>query len=112
MKQFVLVLLTAVTLATSSCASAGITPADAKALVQKGAPLVDVRTPEEFAAGHLDGAINIPIDDLDARKGELKKDADIVLYCRSGGRSERGRALLAAAGYTKVHNLGAMSNWK
>jgi rhodanese-related sulfurtransferase len=69
-------------------------------------------TPEEFAAGHLDGAINIPIDDLDARKGELKKDADIVLYCRSGGRSERGRALLAAAGYTKVHNLGAMSNWK
>lgn len=112
MKHFILILLTAVTLATSACAAPGITPSDAKALVAKGAPLVDVRTPEEFAAGHIEGAINIPIDELDARKGELKKDADIVLYCRSGARSERGRALLAAAGYAKVYNLGAMSNWK
>lgn len=112
MKHFILVLVTAVTLATSACAAPGITPGDAKALVAKGAPLVDVRTPEEFAAGHIEGAINIPIDELDARKGELKKDANIVLYCRSGARSERGRTLLMGSGYTKVYNLGSMSNWK
>jgi rhodanese-related sulfurtransferase len=112
MKHVLLVLLTAVTLATVACAAPGITPSDAKALVAKGAPLVDVRTPEEFAAGHIEGAINIPIDQLDARKGELKKDADIVLYCRSGARSERGRSLLLGAGFAKVFNLGSMSNWK
>ena len=112
MKRFVLVVLSALALATSACAAPSITPGDAKALVAKGAPLVDVRTPEEFAAGHIEGAINIPIDELDARKGELKKDADIVLYCRSGARSERGRTLLMGAGYTKVYNLGPMSNWK
>ncbi|MBE2251616.1 MAG: rhodanese-like domain-containing protein [Myxococcus sp.] len=112
MKRFLLVILAALALGTSACASPGITPADAKALVQKGAALVDVRSPEEFASGHIEGAVNIPIDQLDARKGELKKDADIVLYCRSGARSERGRVLLSGAGYTKVYNLGAMSNWK
>lgn len=111
MKQFVVLVVVALSLSLTACAS-GITAADAKALVQKGAVLVDVRTPEEFAGGHIEGALNIPIDDLDARKGELKKDADIVVYCRSGGRSARGKALLAGAGYSKVHDLGAMSNWK
>jgi len=115
MKQFVLLLaiaLAALAVSTFARAEPGVTPSDARALVQKGAPLVDVRTPEEFAAGHIEGAINIPIDQLDARKGELKKDSDIVLYCRSGARSERGRSLLLGAGYPKVYSLGAMSNWK
>jgi rhodanese-related sulfurtransferase len=112
MKPFFLAFLTAVALSASACAAPGITPAEAKTLVKKGAPLVDVRTPDEFAAGHIEGAINIPIDELDARKGELPKDKDIVLYCRSGARSERGRTLLVGAGFTKVFNLGAMSNWK
>lgn len=112
MKHFVLVFLVAVSLSASAYAAPGISPAEAKTLVAKGAPLVDVRTPEEFAAGHIEGAINIPIDELDARKGELKKDKDIVLYCRSGARSERGRTLLLAAGFARVFNLGAMSNWK
>jgi rhodanese-related sulfurtransferase len=111
--RFVLVAVSVSFLSLTACASAPfVAPEEAKALVKQGAPLVDVRTPEEFAAGHLDGAINIPIDDLDARKGELKKDADVVLYCRSGARSERGKKLLLAAGFTKVHNLGGMSNWK
>lgn len=87
-------------------------PEEAKALVKKGAMLVDVRTPEEFAGKHLDGAINIPVDDLEARMGELKKDADIVLYCRSGARSGRALGMLKAAGFTKVYNLGGIGNWK
>lgn len=113
MKRFLFATLLAAGLATSACASGPEIPAtDAKALVQKGAVLVDVRTPEEFSAGHIDGALNIPVSDLEARKGELPKDKDIVLYCRSGARSGRGRELLLAAGFKKVHNLGAMTNWK
>ncbi len=95
----------------TNCA-ASISGAEAKVFVQKGARLVDVRTPEEFAAGHIEGALNIPIADLDARKAELSKDDEIVLYCRSGARSARGEKLLKEAGYMKVHNMGAMSNWK
>jgi rhodanese-related sulfurtransferase len=116
MRRYAPVLLTVVALGLTFAlkASAGpfIPPDEAKALVQKGAVLVDVRTPEEFASGHLEGAINIPVDELSMRKGELKKDAELVLYCRSGARSARGQALLKEAGYPKVHNLGGMSNWK
>lgn len=112
MKRFLLLSFLAVSLAITACASEAFTPgAEAKALVKAGAVLVDVRTPEEFAAKHLDGAINIPVDDLEARKAELPKDKDVVLYCRSGARSARAKTLLASAGYTKVHNLGPMSNW-
>ncbi|MDX2011050.1 MAG: rhodanese-like domain-containing protein [Myxococcaceae bacterium] len=107
-------LAAAIGLTVAFQASAGpfIPPEEARALVKKGAVLVDVRTPEEFASGHIEGAINIPVDQLDARKGELKKDAELVLYCRSGARSARGQALLKEAGYPKVHNLGGISNWK
>lgn len=108
MRVFTLVSLLAFFPACASDTSA----AQARALVQGGGTLVDVRTPEEFAAGHLDGAINIPIDDLETRKSELSKDKDLVLYCRSGGRSAKAKALLEKAGYARVFNLGAMSNWK
>ncbi|MBL8935554.1 MAG: rhodanese-like domain-containing protein [Archangium sp.] len=112
MKRFALLAFLSLSLAVTACAGEAFTPsAEAKALVKAGAVLVDVRTPEEFAAKHLDGAVNIPIDDLEARKAELPKDKDIVLYCRSGARSARGKSLLASAGYTRVHNLGPMSNW-
>lgn len=112
MKRFVLLSFLSLNLALTACAGDRLLPsADAKALVKSGALLVDVRTPEEFASKHLDGAINIPIDDLEARLAELPKDKDLVLYCRSGGRSARGKTLLTSNGYKKVHNLGAMSNW-
>jgi phage shock protein E len=113
MMRFLVVVLVASSLVVTACASGQFIPAqEARALVKQGATLVDVRTPEEFAGGHIEGAINIPIDDLEARASELKKDGDLVLYCRSGARSERGKKLLLAAGFTKVHNLGGMSNWK
>jgi rhodanese-related sulfurtransferase len=85
---------------------------DARALVEKGATLVDVRTPGEFAAGHIDGAMNIPVDVLGGRSRELPdKDAPIVVYCRSGARSGRAAKILSSNGYTNVHDLGAMSRW-
>jgi len=81
-------------------------------LVESGARLVDVRTPEEFAGGHLPGAVNIPVQQLSQRMSELDpKDKPIVVYCRSGHRSGQAAALLKGAGHAEVHDLGAMSRW-
>lgn len=85
---------------------------DAHRLVASGARLVDVRTPGEFAGGHLPGAINVPLDQLGARAGELKQgETPIVVYCASGVRSGQAKRILASAGITDVHDLGAMSRW-
>lgn len=85
---------------------------EARRLVEAGAQLVDVRTPAEFADGHLDGAVNIPVQELERRMAELgPKDRPVVVYCRSGNRSGRAANMLKTAGYPKVHDLGAMSRW-
>jgi rhodanese-related sulfurtransferase len=84
----------------------------ARELVAAGASLLDVRTPAEFADAHLPGALNIPVQDLQRRMRELEaKERPIVVYCRSGNRSAQASQLLKGAGYTAVHDLGAMSNW-
>jgi rhodanese-related sulfurtransferase len=84
----------------------------ARQLVQQGARLVDVRSPAEFAAGHIPGAVNIPVQELEQRLRELEpKQEPIVLYCRSGNRSSRAAGVLKSAGFSEVHDLGAMSRW-
>lgn len=89
-----------------------VSGAQARQLVQAGARLVDVRTPAEFAAGHIDGAVNIPLQDLQRRMSELApRERPIVLYCRSGNRSGRASHLLKGAGYAAVHDLGSISRW-
>lgn len=89
-----------------------VTSAEARRLVQAGARLVDVRTPGEFAAGHIEGAVNIPVQELDARMSELQpKDAAVVVYCRSGKRSGNAARMLKSAGFAVVHDLGPMSRW-
>lgn len=81
-------------------------------LVAEGAKLVDVRSPEEYNERHIEGAVNIPVDDLPARATELgSKDQPVVLYCRTGRRAERAAKSLREAGYTKVENLGGIDNW-
>jgi len=85
---------------------------EARKLVAGGAWLLDVRTSREFAAGHLPGAVNIPLGDLERRMQSLgPKDRPIVAYCQSGQRSGFAKRLLTANGFTVVHNLGAMSSW-
>lgn len=85
---------------------------EARRLVDAGAHLVDVRTPQEFATGHIPGAINIPVQDLERRMAELEgKDRPIVVYCRSGNRSSSAARLLESAGYAEVRDLGAMTRW-
>jgi rhodanese-related sulfurtransferase len=89
-----------------------VSGAEARQLVQAGARLVDVRTPDEFAAGHVPGALNIPVQQLNTRVGELEpKDAAVVVYCRSGHRSGNAARMLKSAGFTAVHDLGPMSRW-
>lgn len=94
-------------------ASAGgdISGKSAKAKVEKGAVLVDVRTEQEFQSGHIEGAINIPVQVLEQRLSELPKDKEIVVYCRSGQRSARAQKMLKASGFTQVFDMGGMGNW-
>lgn len=68
----------------------------------RGAAIVDVRTPAEFGAGAIAGAVNVPLDLLPARLGELDRARTVIVYCATGQRSARAAALLAAAGITVV----------
>lgn len=79
-------------------------------LVAHGAQLVDVRTADEFAAGHIDGAVNIPLADLATRMGEIDSTRPVVVYCASGSRADAAATQLCAAGY-RVYDLGPRSNW-
>ena len=93
--------------------SAAVSQADAQALLVEGGRLVDVRSPSEFATGHLEGAINLPVEELAARADELgPPDAGLVLYCRSGARSALAKRRLEARGFNNVHDFGAMARWR
>jgi len=78
------------------------------------APFVlDVRTPEEYVAGHVPGAVNIPYDQVGARLAEVPKDKQVVLYCRSGRRAVMASEVLAANGYTRLQHLeGDILGWQ
>lgn len=92
-------------------ASSRIDGARARALVSEGATLLDVRTGAEFRSGHVDGAINIPVGEIDRVKDVVDPTASVVVYCRSGARSARAAARMAGLGYADVHDLGSIANW-
>ncbi len=88
------------------------TSALAHELVKNGGALVDVRSRAEFADGHLPGAINIPIDEIEPRAPEIGPTSrPVVTYCRSGARSARAKAALERLGFKRVVNLGPKSAW-
>ena len=71
--------------------------------------IVDVRTPAEFAGGAYPGALNIPLDELPNRLGELgEKSRDITVYCASGARSAYAQRMLEQMGYANVKNGGGL----
>jgi adenylyltransferase/sulfurtransferase len=77
-----------------------------------GAVAVDVREPFEWQAGHIDGALHIPLGELANRLDELPRDADIVLYCASGSRSARALDMLRDAGFAHAKHLrGGYISW-
>jgi phage shock protein E len=74
----------------------------------RGATVVDVRSPREYAGGAYPGAINIPLPSLSARLREIPTDRPVVLYCASGMRSASAARLLARAGFPDVVNAGGL----
>ena len=92
-----------------------VTPAQATQLInQRGAVVVDVRSADEFATGHLTGALNLPGAALDTVPAALQdKAVPVIAVCQSGARSARGCAALQRAGYTEVYNLdGGIEAWQ
>jgi len=100
-----------------SVAATGIAPgavdgAQAHRLVAAGIRVVDVRTPEEFAEGHVPGALNIPHDEMPQRFAELgPPSTPLLVYCMSGYRSGIAIETLRAKGYTVIYDLKAYDRW-
>ena len=74
--------------------------------------LIDVRTEDEFSGGHIPGAVNIPVDIIESSPPDVPKDSLIIVYCRSGARSNTARGILLRLGYTDVKDFGGISNYK
>lgn len=111
-----LLLLTGLACQAETSAVGAITPAElAQRLKAPNPPIVlDVRTREEYAAGHIDNAVNIPYDELERRLGEIpgSKSSEIVVYCRSGKRAGVAEKILIEKGYTNIKDLaGHWQEW-
>jgi phage shock protein E len=81
-------------------------------LTQSGPKIIDVRSPHEYDADHLAGAINIPYDEIGQRISQVttNKSEPLLIHCRSGGRSAMAKATLQARGYINVTDLGSIDN--
>lgn len=78
---------------------------------ESGAPVVDVRSPEEYAAGHVPGAVNIPLGEVDARSGEFGAASPMHVICQSGGRSMKASESLADRGVQALSVAGGTKGW-
>lgn len=91
---------------------ANISVDEASELFKQGAFMLDVRQPEEWAQGHIDGGILIPLGELESRISEIPTDRDVLIICRSGNRSTQARELLRSAGLTRTTSImGGMNAW-
>lgn len=103
--------------ATAGAAASAALPAEvdvttAASMQQAGAFMLDVREPDEWAAGHIEGATLIPLGELAARAAEVPADQQVVVVCRSGNRSAQGRDILLGAGLPAVTSMaGGMNEW-
>lgn len=87
---------------------------EAKELMERGdVQIVDVRTPAEFASGHVPGAVNIPLDTVLQRGAELADDKDLIFVCGVGERSAVAAEMAASLGKSRLHNLeGGTQAWR
>lgn len=95
-----------------------LTPQQAKLRIEQNAAIIilDVRTQEEFDAGHIPGAVLLPVDLIEAKSAEVAKvlpdkDAEILVYCRSGKRAHRASQALADMGYINIEHIGGIMDW-
>lgn len=83
----------------------------AKNLIYNGNTfLIDVRSKAEYNGGHIEGAISVPLDEIE--EIELAKNINLIVYCKSGSRSKNAALKLLELGYVNVYDLGSMNNWK
>ena len=96
----------------SAAGSAPVSPSEALERIADGAQVIDVRTPEEFAAGHLEGATNldVQVDDFEERVSELPRDTSYVVYCVSGRRATGAVEQMTALGFSDVVNGGGYAD--
>lgn len=132
MKKFLMLVFAAVLAVSAVCFAEGtqtvqmqtaaayktLTPQQAKQRMEQNDKIVilDVRTQEEFAAGHIPNAVLLPVDLIEAKSEEVAKvlpdkDAEILVYCRSGKRAHRASQALADMGYTNIEHIGGIMDW-
>ena len=103
------------TASSAPAAGSSLASADfAAALKRPETTLLDVRTPAEFAEGHLEGAVNLDVESVDfpAQAAQLDPGATYAVYCRSGNRSKAAMNFLAAQGFTSMYDLaGGINAW-
>lgn len=88
----------------------GLSHTDYTELLENGAQIIDVRTPQEYATGHINGSINIPLNVLPSTLNKVQKDKPIITCCASGMRSASARGLLISKGYKDVYNGGGWTS--
>ena len=113
------IILVFILLLTSSCSNnsqeiKSITTSEVYNNITSGKyVIIDVRDSEEYADGHIQNAINIPVNDIEnyVEKIILNKNFNIVVYCRSGARSLTASHKLKKLGYSNIYDMGGIINW-
>lgn len=78
-----------------------------------GAVLLDVRNPDEYAAGHIPGSVNLPLSEIRSAEDRFPDtDTPLYVYCLSGARSSKAIAALKEMGYTNLTNIGGIRAWR
>jgi rhodanese-related sulfurtransferase len=97
-------------------AASGITPTEAvQCMNREKGVVIDVCSADEFVQGHIKGAVNVPLDELETRldKAVKNKSVPVIMVCAAGARSKRAQAVAQKLGYEKVHSLqGGLKAWK
>jgi rhodanese-related sulfurtransferase len=88
-----------------------VSPSQAQQLIESGGQLVDVRTDDEYAAGHIPGALHVPLADVRSEAAGLDREKPLVVYCRSGERSGMAADAFAASGWDAHSIEGGLLQW-
>jgi rhodanese-related sulfurtransferase len=84
-----------------------------KLIAEEKVEVIDVRTQEEFASGHIPGAKSLPLQEIESRMDELDKEKAYLIVCRSGNRSAQASEMLVKEGFQHIYNMaGGMNEWK
>ena len=112
MKKIICLIICVLLLTACGTGYTTITENEAKPLMENNAVIIDVRSETEFASGYIDGALNVPVNNISSLVDTINKDTVIILYCASGMRSSNAAKTLVELGFTNVYNLdGGLINW-